>query len=126
MYTDSTLPFLDAGVCADLCKGRPIHYKIRENSGITNEMLCQHMVPNIRMNYCESILVVLGWELLWRIFNEKQNKVVPKFIVNHAMTAYLELENNKLAVGVDPVKKSTVDGVLSCVSINFVYYLVCL
>ena len=34
-YADSTLPFPDAKVCAALCKGGPVHYKVRENSGIT-------------------------------------------------------------------------------------------
>ena len=99
-----------------LCKGEPVHYKIRENSGITKEWICQHVVPKICLKYCESISAVLGRALLCHIFDEKQKKVVPKFIVNCVMAAYRELENNKLAVGVNPVKKVPL----------MVCYLVCL
>ena len=71
-YVDSTLPVPDAKACATLCKQGPAHYKVRENSGISKEWICKYVVPHISAQYCESVAVVLGRALLWRIFDPDQ------------------------------------------------------
>ena len=76
-YADTTLPFPDAKVCAALCKGGPLHYRLRENSGISTEWICEYVVPHISAQYCESGPVVLGRALIWRIFDPEQSRIVP-------------------------------------------------
>ena len=46
-YAESTMSFDDAKVCASLCKGGPVHYKVRINSGISKEWICKYVVPHI-------------------------------------------------------------------------------
>ena len=104
-YSDTTLPYPDAKVCAALCKGGPVHYKVRENSGISNQWILDFVVPNTRSQYCESVSLVLGRALLWRIFDPEESEKVPASITNRVIQAYGELLNNILDDGINPIKK---------------------
>jgi hypothetical protein len=105
-YASVTLPFPDAKVAAALCKGGPIHYSVKANSGISKEWIFEHVVPNIFANYDEHVAIVLGRALLWRIFDSEQSKVVPRFISEKVKAAYNDLgSRNSLELGENPVKK---------------------
>ena len=47
VYDDIELPFPDAKVAGKLCVGRPCKYVIKDGSGVTDDFLLQHVVPNI-------------------------------------------------------------------------------
>ena len=106
-YASVTLPFPDAKVAAALCKGGPIHYSVKANSGITKEWILEHVVPNIAANLDKQVALVLGRALLWRIFNSEQSKVVPRFILEKVKAAYNGLgSRNRLDSGENPVEKN--------------------
>ena len=66
------MPYADAKVCGALCKGGPIHCHLKEESGISSNWICDHVVPNIKQVYGPVVAKVLGHALMWRIFYATQ------------------------------------------------------
>ena len=67
--------YADAKVCGSLCKGGPIHYHLKEESGISSDWIIHHVVPNINRVYGPVVAKVLGHALIWRIFDDTQSLV---------------------------------------------------
>ena len=105
-YADCTLPYPDAKVCAALCRGGPIHYAVKANSGISDDWILQYVVPNIAHEFDRAIALVLGRALLWRIFDPDESNVVPDFTRLRVTNAYRDLgERCQLDDGENPVQK---------------------
>ena len=104
-YTDLELPLPDAKAAAALCKGGPIGYKIKEESGISDSWLLDYVVPNCGRKFPRNVALVLGRAILWKTF-EDQVAFVNETIVNRIKGAYHDLgSRNKLGEGVNPVDK---------------------
>jgi hypothetical protein len=112
-YADTTIPFTDAKVAAALCRGGPVEYVIKKESGITDQWVLDYVVPSMRaatwdgtemvpMQAC----VVLGRALLWKIFHYSGEKGVSPEIRARVLCAYANLGNrNTLEDGDNPVRK---------------------
>ena len=59
------MPYVDAKVAAILCSGGPCKYVIRDGSGISDDWVLTHVVPNIAKVFHRGIAVVLGRALLY-------------------------------------------------------------
>ena len=92
-YTDTILSWPDAKVAADICKGGPIHYQVRVDSGISEGWILTFVVPAITSKYCRSVSLVLGRALLWTIFDEVKHFAVPDNIFRRVHNAYQDLED---------------------------------
>ena len=46
-YTALFIPYEDAKVAADLCKGGPVKYALKGVSGLSDDWLLENSVPNI-------------------------------------------------------------------------------
>jgi len=65
-YADTSLTYVDAKVAAALCKGRVIAYLVDPGSGITDELILQHVIPNLMRHGIElQVCKVLGRAMLW-------------------------------------------------------------
>ena len=104
-YASTTIPSTDAKVAAALCKGGPIHYHLKEYSGINDEWVCDKVCPNITATYGSVIGKVLGRALLWCVYDTEQTKVVPIFISDRIKEAYNKVTDKRLADGENPVEK---------------------
>jgi hypothetical protein len=65
VYDDIELPFPDAKVAGKLCVGGPCKYAIKDGSGVTDDFLLQHVVPNICTRFPAEVAKVLAKPLLW-------------------------------------------------------------
>ena len=63
-YVSTDVPYADAKVCGSLCKGGPIYYHLKEESGILSNWSCAHVVPNIKQVYRPVVAKVLGHALM--------------------------------------------------------------
>ena len=70
MYTGTTIPYPDGLVVAVLCKDGPITYHLKEESGISDDWILEHVSPNITSVFGIKSQTVLGLSLLWIIFDE--------------------------------------------------------
>ena len=108
-YHSVVQPYADAKVAAALSMGGPVKYKLKANSGITDDWICEHVVPHIRDFYGEhsSVPKVLGRALLWAIMDGNLDYRLPEAIRQPTRRAYSELEG-RLADGVNPVEKVSI------------------
>jgi len=83
-YAEVTVPWPDAKVAAALCKGKPIHYYLKERSGISEQWIIEHVVPAIRSRYCR-------WALSWRIFDDVDSHVASLQIAARVKQAYRDI-----------------------------------
>ena len=105
-YAEVTVPWPDAKVAAALCKGGPVHYCVKERSGISEQWIIDHVVPAIKSRYCQSVSLVLGRALLWRIFDDADTHVAPLQIRDRVKQAYRDLGDRRLLPeGENPVEK---------------------
>ena len=91
LYSDTILPWPDAKVADDLCKGVSIHYQVRVDSGLSEDWILTFFVSSIASKYCRSVSLVLGRALLWIIFDEVQHFSVPDNIFRRVNNAYQDL-----------------------------------
>ena len=101
VYDNVELPFVDAEVAGMLCVGGPVRYDIKEESGLTNAFVLQHVVPGIRGRFGDGVASVLGPPLLWLTYSDG-GEYIPQDIRQR-------IQNNcNLPDGFDgnPVKKS--------------------
>jgi hypothetical protein len=112
-YADTTIPYVDAKVAAALCKGGPVEYVVKKESGITDQWILDYVVPNTKAATWEGTAMVptqactvLGRALLWKIFHTSGEKGVNPDIRTRVMSAYADLgDRNTLAEGENPVRK---------------------
>ena len=108
-YADTMLPWPDARVAVALCKGGAIHYKVKADSGITEDWILAHVVPNIMTLLERPVSLVLGRALLWRCFDEKESIVVPDIIRNRVRAAYNALGDVcQLTADENPIEKVSI------------------
>ena len=108
-YADTMLPWPDARVAVALCKGGAIHYKVKADSGITEDWILAHVVPNIMTLLERPVSLVLGRALLWRCFDEKESIVVPDIIRNRVRAAYNALGDAcQLTADENPIEKVSI------------------
>ena len=83
-YIDVNLPYPDAKVAAALCMGGPCKYVLKNGSGITNNWLFEHVVPNIRQSehFQDPVAAVLALPLLWACFSVDAQAFVPNDLCN--------------------------------------------
>ena len=103
-YQDTLLPYPDAKVASVLCLGGPIKYELRGDSGIDNNWIGEHVVPNITIRYPEEVWSVLGKALLWACFDGEASEYIDPSIRDHVREQYEAIDNN-IPNGENPVKK---------------------
>jgi hypothetical protein len=96
------LPFPDAKVAGMICIGGPCKHVVKEGSGVTDNFLLQHVVPNIRTWFPADVAKVLAKPLLWMIFSSERN-CLPQAMRDHIQTAYNNI--HVLPAGENSVKK---------------------
>ena len=91
-YVSTDVPYADAKVCGALCKGGPIHCHLKEESGISSNWICDHVVPNIKQVYGPVVAKVLGHALMWRIFDAIKSLVCDIEMVVRVKGLYSRIE----------------------------------
>ena len=67
-YVATDIPYVDTKVASAMCKGGAVVYIVLEESGITDEWICAHIVPHIvELGFALQVCIVLGRALLWRL-----------------------------------------------------------
>jgi len=133
-YTDVRQDYIDAKVAAVLCTGGPCKYKLREGSGVTEEWLLQHVVPNIHARYGDEnqVAKVFALPVLWACFEERDvetqvnggPKHVPYYIRDRVMEAYLAIQ--QLEPDVNPVRKASTCMIIDCLQLLLHHLTSCL
>ena len=104
-YVSTTVSIPDAKVAAVLCHGGPIHYHLKEDSGLSNSWVCEHIVPNITRVYGTTVGAVLGRAVLWRAMDPEDSLVLPKEWRDDIQRLYNEHGGSTLDDGENPVAK---------------------
>ena len=103
VYSDVALPFPDAKVAVILCIGGLCKYVLKENSGVVENFLLQHVVPNTCVHFSANVTKVLMKPLLWMVLLDDADRFIPQELVDWIKTAYINIcvapENE------NPVKK---------------------
>ena len=104
-YIDVNLPFPDAKVAAALCVGGPCKYALKEGSGVTEQWLCEHVVPSILQSqrFHRHVAVVLALPILWACFDDEMEAYMPPEMRNRIRAAYLLIR--RLEPQENPVKR---------------------
>ncbi len=99
-YTSTTIPYVDAKAAFALCKGGACAYIPKEESGVTDGWILDHVVPNAKRHVPKQVAVVLGRALLWLICHEDEHSrdaYVPSYITERVFSAIHDLgESNTL------------------------------
>ena len=77
-YTEE-LPWVDAKVASYLCIGGACSYRIKQQSEITDDWICEHVTPSIATSasYGRVLATLLGKALLWVTFSDHSEWVPP-------------------------------------------------
>ena len=89
-YTSTTIPYVDGKVAFALCVGGACAYITKEESGVTDGWILDHVVPNLKSHVPKQVAVVLGRALLWLICDEDQHgrdSYVPNYITERVLSA---------------------------------------
>lgn len=89
-YTSTTIPYVDGKVAFALCVGGACAYLTKEESGVTDGWILEHVVPNLKNHVPEKVATVLGRALLWLICDEDQHSrdsYVPRYITERVLSA---------------------------------------
>ena len=89
VYDDVELSWLDGKVAAALCGGGPCKYVLKGGSGVTEDFLLQHVVPNIASLYPRKVALVLSKPLLWIAMTDVERMQVnlPEALTTRIRTA---------------------------------------
>ncbi len=105
-YADTDIGWVDAKVASSLCKGGPIAYVIDPLSGVTDQWVLDHVVPNLSKKVPVEVAKVLGGAVLFHAFDSSTKAAFPSHRKEHIRDAYFDLgARNQLEVGVNPVKR---------------------
>jgi hypothetical protein len=108
-YVDTTINYVDAKVAQALAKGGVCVYVVEEASGISDDWICDHVVPNMMaaQDIDRQVCVVFGRALLWRVFDKSGDLAIPQRKREYILQAFADLsDRNGLGAGVNPVMVS--------------------
>jgi len=121
-YTDVQQDCIDAKAAAVLCTGGPCKCKLRDGSGVMEEWLLKHVVPNIhaRCGDENQVAKVLALPALWGCFEELDvdtqlnggPKLAPCCIRDRAMQECQVIQ--QLEPDVNPVRKASTSVFVCC------------
>jgi hypothetical protein len=103
-YVDLELPWPDAKVASTVCTGGPCRHALKENSGVTEDWLLTHVVPNTFVRFDRAIALTLATPLLWACMDNDRRHCAPSGIRNHIQNACQNLPNH-LPDNENPAKK---------------------
>lgn len=107
VYISNELPYADAKVASALCVGGPCQYVLKENTGINDEWLLEHVVPHTvtrsKFRDNEQVALVLALPLLWASFDADMEDFIPPDVRLRVRNAYHEI--HQLPFDENPVKK---------------------
>ena len=69
-----------------------VHYHLNEDSGISSNRICHHVVPNIKRVYRHVVAKVFRHALMWRIFDATQSLVCDADTVSRVEGLYSRVE----------------------------------
>ena len=90
-----------------MCRGGAIAYVIHPQSGICDQWILDHIVPNMKTDGVDDqVCIVLGRAVLWALFDPVQSLRIPEHRRQDMMQAYISLgDRNTLPAGENPVIK---------------------
>ena len=109
-YIDTFIPWVDAKCAQALAKGGAIVYTVQEGSGVTDDWILTHVVPNmVARGIQRQVCIVLGRAVLWRAFDAATNHAFPEAKLQYIQRAYADIgDRNTLNAGSNPVVVSIV------------------
>ena len=69
-YNNVELPCPDANVCAIVCVGSICKYQLRQDSGMSDKFILNHIVPDINGILDDVVVLVLSTTLLFFIYSD--------------------------------------------------------
>jgi hypothetical protein len=107
-YVDTTINYVDAKVAQALAKGGACVYVVEEASGISDDWICDHVVPNMAAQDIDrQVCVVFDRALLWRVSDKSGDLAIPQRKREYILQALADLgDRNGLGAGVNPVTVS--------------------
>ena len=106
-YTSTTIPFVDAKVAFALARGGGAAYMQREESGMTDQVILDYVVPHLSPHVPRQVALVLGRALHWQICDDSRVNIVPEVIrhrVEDATRSLGEGENPRYRVEGAPIQ----------------------
>jgi hypothetical protein len=88
VYDDIELPYPDAKVAGLQCIGGPCKYKIKENSGVTDAFILEHVATNMKERVGNAAAVILGKALMWYAFAPEGDEDMPHWLYRRIHDAY--------------------------------------
>ena len=86
---DTSVPYPDAKVCAALCIGGAIKYKIRKGAGVDMTWILKNVFPNIAKNhFCKRTALLLDKAIMWACFHPLTSSHVPQDIAERVKSQY--------------------------------------
>jgi hypothetical protein len=95
----------DANVSSTVCTGGPCRHALNESSGVTDNWLLTHAVPNMFLKFEMAVALTLARPLLWGCMDNVRHQWVPSGIRNHVRNAHQNLPNH-LPDNESPVKRT--------------------
>lgn len=93
-----------------MCKGGAIFYQIHERSGVTEDWILEHVVPNmVRRGVPRPVCKVLGRAVLFRACDASGDDAFPPQRRTQILRALSDLgDRNQLAAGDNPIQVSNI------------------
>ena len=105
-YADTDIGWIDAKVASSLCKGGPVAYVVDPLSGVTDQWILDHVVPNLTKKVIPEVTKVLGHAVLFHVFDHSGKDAFPPHRHEQILEALADLGfRNQLAEGTNPVKR---------------------
>lgn len=106
-YADTNIGFLDPKVAAAMCKGGVVVYEINRLSGVFDNWIFEHVVPNlVSHGLPRQVCIVFGHAVLFRLFDRTGEDAVPTPMRESIMRAYQDLgARNLLEEGCNPIRR---------------------
>ena len=105
-YVNYQLTWPDVNCATRLTFKGVCKYKIKEDAGLTDEWLCQHVTPHITSVFGNKVVAILAKPLLWACFSKTFSERVQPEICNRICGQFIQLEREGyLEDGVNPVER---------------------
>jgi hypothetical protein len=92
-YASTFLPWPDIDAAKALCFGGICVYKLKEDCGLSDEWLIEHVAPAIRAKFGDGVAAVLAKPLLWACLDGDCADMVPEYIRARIITALGEVSD---------------------------------
>jgi hypothetical protein len=76
-YADTDIGWIDAKVASSLCKGGPVAYVVDPLSGVTEQWILDHVVPNLTKKVTPEVAKVLCHDVLFCVFDSSGEDAFP-------------------------------------------------